>query len=160
MVSFGRIARIALVSAVICVTVGASGVLATMTWQIPGDANAAAEASAPRGTSSSLIITAAHAYVDAQAAKTALQAAPPAATAAALVPSKTKAARDNDLASFAQFERKCLKKVSKRRNAKLVHVPCSPLQDEVLASSETTPAPSARKAAKRTPSGAFARQIH
>ena len=105
--------------------------LATMTWQIPGGANAAPEvaaAAAARPVSRSLIMTAAHAYIDTRAAKMALQAATARTTGANVASSKANAARGNDMASFAQFERKCLKKVSKRRNAKLVHVPCSPLQ--------------------------------
>ena len=132
--------------------------LATMTWQVPGDAQAAAEsgvASAP-----SLIMTAAQAYIDTQTAKMALQAVSAQTPGAKAASSKATAARD-DMASFAQFERKCLKKVSKRRNAKLVHVPCSPLQGEqadVLAAADTS-AGQVRKAAKRTPSGAFARQV-
>lgn len=103
--------------------------LATMTWQVPGDANAAPEVAAGAAARPvSLIMTAAHAYIDTRAAKMALQAATARTTGANVASSKANAARGNDMASFAQFERKCLKKVSKRRNAKLVHVPCSPLQ--------------------------------
>jgi hypothetical protein len=143
--SFQRIARIALVSATICLTIGASGVLATMTWQVPGDANAAAKEGTTRGTSSSLIITAAYAYVDSQTARmAALQAITPGPDARNSAKATGKAARDKDLTSFAQFERKCLKRVSKRRNAKLVHVPCSPVQGkfaDTIAAAETTAAP-------------------
>jgi hypothetical protein len=156
--SFRSIARIALVTATVCVTVGASGVLATMTWQVPGDANAAVEGGSVRGTSSSLIITAAYTYIDSQTAR---MAALQAATVRTASPTAAKAAREKDVASFAPFERKCLKKVSKRRNAKLVHVSCSPLQaefGETVAAAETTASP-LRKTARRTPAGAFARQV-
>jgi hypothetical protein len=102
-----------------------------MTWQVPGEASATPEvastaAAAP--ASSSLILAAAHSYIDNRAAKMALQAAAIRAAEAKGAAAKANAVRSNDMTSFAQFERKCLKKVSKRRNAKLVHVPCSPLQ--------------------------------
>jgi hypothetical protein len=124
---FFRIARVAVVAAVICVTVGASGVLATMTWQAPPDAKAVTAGTMPRATSSSLIMTAANAYIDGHAARMALQTATPKATEPTASP-KAKAGRDQAATSLAQFQQTCLKRVSKRRNAKLVHVPCSPLQ--------------------------------
>ena len=74
-------------------------------------------------------MTAANAYIDTQTAKIALQTAAPQATAAN-VASAAKVEPAKNMASFSQFERKCLKKISKRRNAKLVHVACSPLQGE------------------------------
>jgi hypothetical protein len=156
--SFGRTARIALVSATICMTVGASGVLATMTWQVPGDANAATEGGLALETSPSLIMTAANAYIDTRAARMALQTAAPQVTAAN-VASAAKVEPAKNMASFSQFERKCLKKISKRRNAKLVHVECSPLQDEQAETIAAADAPAAvRKMSRRAPSAAFARQ--
>jgi hypothetical protein len=157
-VRFRRIVRIALLSTMICVTAGASGVLATMTWQMPGDTMTAAEVtaiSASRTGTHSLIMTAAHAYIDARSAQLVLQEAAAKTAAEA-------AARANGRASFALFDRKCLKKISKRRKAKFVHVSCAPLQDtdaqsEVIATAEA-PIVQPRKVPRRSSFNTFHRQ--
>jgi hypothetical protein len=141
----------------ICLTVGASSVLATMTWQVSGGASAASEGAnaAERAGAHSLIMTAAYAYIDARSATMAPQAAAGGTTGARV----TKADDASDVAPFAQFERKCLKKVSKRRNAKLVHVPCSPLQGhqtEMIATADT-PAGHTRKTPVHRPISLSAR---
>jgi hypothetical protein len=137
LVPFRRIARTALLAATICLTVGATGVLATMTWQVPADPTAAIESGIMRPASPSLIMTSANAYINAQTARMALQSAPANAVDAT---SPKDGARGKDLRNLA-FQQTCLKKVSKRRNAKLVRVPCSPLQDDNAATIATADAP-------------------
>jgi hypothetical protein len=85
----------------------------------------------------SLVMTAADAYIDTRAAKLALQASTDADRTASIGKDRARKTR-----TFALFERKCLKRVSKRRNARLVHVRCSPLQgvpaDDAVAAAELT----------------------
>jgi hypothetical protein len=132
-----RVLRTSLIATAICTTLGASGVLATMTWQAPVDSVTIGARTPTRPSVQSLVMTAADAYIDTRAAKLALQAS----TDADRAPS-AKEERARKTREFALFERKCLKRVSKRRNARLVHVHCSPLQevpaDDTVAAAELT----------------------
>jgi hypothetical protein len=150
--------RTSLIAAAICSTLGASGVLATITWQAPVDRMTIGARMPAQVAAQSLVLTAANAYIDTRAAKLALRASADAGRAAT-----AEKERVRKRPVFALFERKCLKRVSKRRNARLVHVRCSPLQnapaDNAVAAAELT-SPAAmrlREAATRRPERTFTR---
>ena len=153
LVQFRHIVRFALVFTTICVTVGASGMFATMSWQVPGEARAATEIAddaVARTTTRSFVMTAAYAYIDGRSAAEALQAA--AEARSNLDPSTTSRMGRSDItATWAQFEGKCLKKRNKRRHAKLVSAPCRPMQavPSVTAAIEAEAAPSTVAAPSR-----------
>ncbi len=141
-VRFRHIARFVLVSATICLTVGASGVLATMSWQVPGAAKAAIEPvavpalpepAAPR----SLVMQTAHAYLDHLEARAAAAARMAAGQAAGGNASSGIQVKHDGVPRLAYFAQKCLKKMNRRRHAKLVSVPCKPLQGEPADLAET-----------------------
>jgi hypothetical protein len=148
--------RTSLIAAAICSTLGASGVLATITWQAPVDRMTIGARMPAQVAAQSLVLTAANAYIDTRAAKLALRASADAGRAAL-----GERARKRPI--FVLFDRKCLKLVSTRRYARLVHVRCSPLQnapaDNAVAAAELT-SPMAmrlREAATRRPERTFTR---